>query len=47
MGSTVSALVGLFLLKYASKKYPLKTADDEILQEVTHKNEVPKEATNA
>lgn len=38
IGSSISAIAGLLLLKLASKKYPLKVEDDEILQEVTHHN---------
>ena len=37
IGSSISAILGLLVLKYASKKYPVKVEEDEILQEVTHK----------
>jgi Na+:H+ antiporter, NhaA family len=36
IGSFCSAIVGLLVLKLASKKYPLDIKDDELIQEITH-----------
>ncbi|HAG53446.1 MAG TPA: Na+/H+ antiporter NhaA [Alphaproteobacteria bacterium] len=47
MGSTVSAIVGLLILKYASKHFPVTSSEDEIVQEVTHQHDTPKDAVKA